>query len=257
MAFAKLCICLAFFYLVRAEELADEKEFTIDLSNPKVLQLFGKDIQKLRSILDDVDRKRPQVAYLNEYVDDVLDNLNIWLNATGNDPISLPGFEESFRWTVFKGWIALDKGWLRGLSTLKRIGDSTVQYKYPYLQTHISLSFTNLTFDYHYEAKFMGLGPGGTVNGNVTDSIFTVDLSLNMVRIRTKLNKFKLNSLGDVSIRFDFGVVGDMANILIEVITPLVKPIIRMVLENYLTDGLNYFIDYGNNVVCTFLDDCI
>ncbi|KAF2881676.1 hypothetical protein ILUMI_24533 [Ignelater luminosus] len=263
MLLIKLLFCITIFTAVLStdEDLQTYKEIK-DVKLTKLRFLVNQ--EKYKSTLEELSKQllmgtdyKETVATVNEFVDDFLPLLNGFITTRNLEPMEIEGFEASFKWTIFTGWVILDNGSLAGISTFVRRGDVTVRYSYPNIKISIPLGFLNLNFRYDYEVKFMQLGPTGDATGKSEGNKFTVNLQIDMTTLRAKLDKFKLNTLGSVSLKFSGNILTDwIVNLMLSVVIPILKPILGIVIEGYVVDGLESALRAYNNAICKLLDDC-
>ncbi|KAK4880372.1 hypothetical protein RN001_008518 [Aquatica leii] len=221
---------------------------------PKYLNLTSIDIAKLFPPLSNIDNiedffqlKKAQVAILNEYAKVLFAQINKYITDQGIDPLKMQDLIESFQWTIFSGEMSLKNGFLAGINTITGSGDVTFSYTYPVLKLHLPLSFNLLQLQYDYKIVFMNIGPSGKLKGTVKGCKYTIDIDLDLTTVRAKLTNFKLNTLGNLKLKFEGGIVEWIVNIFLSVAIPLVTPIIALVLDGFLEPSVVNLIQLFNN----------
>ncbi|KAF2894025.1 hypothetical protein ILUMI_12147 [Ignelater luminosus] len=197
------------------------------------------------------------VTILNKQVDFLLTAVDRFAGITGVNSIDLPGFNASFKWTVFSGGIVLKDGFLYGVSTLARHRDVTVKQTESDLKITIPMGFLNLTFAYEYDLNFMKVGPTGKATGGSQGNKVTVDLHFDTKTLKVKLDKFNFDNLGSISFKLDGkGLTALVINLITPVVMPLLKPIIKKIVKGYIIDGFESIFEMYNNAVCPKQPDC-
>ncbi|KAF2887091.1 hypothetical protein ILUMI_19082 [Ignelater luminosus] len=151
------------------------------------------------------------------------------------------GFEFEFRWFLitYTGKMKLENGWLQGLATLERVDDCTIEPSGKKMLLKLSLTFTDLLFNYEYTAKLMGIGPKGGIDGSLRDAKFTITVSVDTETCEAQLEEYKLNRQGKMGIRFTGNPLGDLiANILSKALTTFLWPIFRIFISSWVQDGV-------------------
>ncbi|XP_013775127.1 uncharacterized protein LOC106459993 [Limulus polyphemus] len=116
--------------------------------------------------------------------DDTLRRVSMHLKQNNMDPFSLPDHKEVFQkkllFFLLHGEARIFNGILSGLSTLHRTGDVLITYENNAVIVEVNIGFSNLTGDYNWSAKLMGIGP----NGHASLSIRSISVYL---RVRQEL----------------------------------------------------------------------
>jgi len=263
MGLWKWLLCVVFLAVVFSDVAPPLETIPIEIKHSDLLKIFPDQKDKLKELVAKLSTStdKEQVAILNDYTDDCLVNLNKFIIAQSLDPLPMPDIEEEFSWKIwpitYHGEMSLKNGWLQGMGTMVRTGDVTLKYQYPYVNIHTPIGFEKILFNYDYKAKFMGIGPSGGLDGSVTGCKFTFDLNLHMVNLKASLDKFKIDNLGSISLKFTGNILVDwMLNIFVSVTIPMVKPIIKIVVQGFCSSLFEGIVGVYNNIVCTVLDDC-
>ncbi|KAF2881679.1 hypothetical protein ILUMI_24536 [Ignelater luminosus] len=187
---------------------------------------------------------------LNKEIDFLITALDKFSGTIGLEPIGLPRFESSFKWTVFSGGIVLKNGFLYGISTLQRRGDVIVKHTKSDLKITVPMGFSNLTFTYDYDLNFMKVGPTGKATGGSRCNKVTAYLHFDMKTLKVKLDKFSFDNLGSISFKLDGkGLTNWVINLITPVVLPLLRPVIKKVVKGYIIDGFESIFKMYNNVV--------
>jgi len=186
----------------------------------------------------------------NEFIDSVLTAVKAQF-GTQLDPFHLPD-EEIFHFGKKIGPIdlggsaKLSNGTLKGLSTLHRIGDSTIATEEGQFTAHLEISLEKLDFLYHAEVEFLSiihpkfelLGTVGTLNINIA---LAVDGDGKPI-----LKEFHVQDLVDVVIHeHGLGEVDTLVdlftNAFIQFFNPTVKSLLDSVLQPMIAGLLGDF----------------
>jgi len=103
----------------------------------------------------------PSVSNENDVVDMIVDTVKVLMVEENMDPIDLPDKRTSADFGPLEFAIEMDSGRMRGLRTLTRIGDSTIDYDHSVhlatLQAALGLEATNITYHMNFEASVLSV----------------------------------------------------------------------------------------------------
>jgi len=177
----------------------------------------------------------------NAVVENLLEDLRPNL-MTKLEPASLPdggvSIEKKILLVTIRGEIKFYEGWLVGLSTLHRIGDSAVVKEDGGNLVRVSstLGLGHVVGHYKAHAKFMDFGPTFEVTINVPEVVLDIGLqqSLNQYESRPILTHFDIVHVGklDVKVRGSLGILDWAFNKVVNFIANLVKKFVVDALES-------------------------
>ncbi|KAF2889627.1 hypothetical protein ILUMI_16546 [Ignelater luminosus] len=151
------------------------------------------------------------------------------------------GFEFKFRWLLitYTGKMKLENGWMQGLATLERVDDCSIEPSGKKMLLKLSLTFTDLLFNYDYTAKLMGIGPKGGIDGSLRNAKFTIIVSIDTDTCEAQLEEYKLNRQGKMSVKFTGNPLADfLMNILSTAVTTFLWPVFRIFIASWVQDGV-------------------
>jgi len=104
----------------------------------------------------------PSISNENDVVDMIVDTVKVLMVQENMDPIDLPDKRTSADFGPMEFAIEMDKGKMRGLRTLTRTGDSTIEYDHSVhlatIQAALGLENTNITYHMDFEASVLSVG---------------------------------------------------------------------------------------------------
>lgn len=92
----------------------------------------------------------------------------------------------------------MTNGWLSDISTLHRGDDVVVSYSSStkYLEIKVPIALDDLQFTYNYNAKIMGLGPDGSIDGKISNIKVDVVLGFDLVNLQASIDEFYITHTG-------------------------------------------------------------
>ncbi|PSN42584.1 hypothetical protein C0J52_08711 [Blattella germanica] len=149
----------------------------------------------------------------NEYVDEVLLYVHNYVVEQHVEEIQIPnieaGFSETILWVTWHGEFVAQQGHLRSLASLQRTADVSLEFNSDtgaiIVFGSLGLEELQLGYDY-YSAKFMDIGPTGTVGISVgSNSIF--------VRVNLVIATEPVIGLEDLHIEYAKGINIDVTGL--------------------------------------------
>ncbi|XP_065334332.1 uncharacterized protein LOC135935720 [Cloeon dipterum] len=172
---------------------------------------------------------------VNAYVDLVIEEVKRLMIEQGMEPYMLPDLVRGFSFTdllgiTWHGEASLTRGNLMGLLTLIRVGDMDIIPEGNNLTCKGRLGFTNLQFDYFFEATFMDLGPTGEAIGIIknTELAVTIVIDLTTGAVTLVEEDFNIANVGNISI--DIKGLGWGLNFLAEIFVNLFVDVFKSVI---------------------------
>lgn len=146
------------------------------------------------------------------------------------------------------GEFAINHGWLQGLNTIQRTGESTIDYENQILQLWLPLSFDTILVNYDYKIKFMSLGPSGGIEGKVSNLRLIVDIAIDMKTMMVTLQGFSIADAGKITIRFSGNPLIDiLTNVISGMATTMLHGVAVGVVQNQVREALQAAIDALNS----------
>jgi len=188
----------------------------------------------------------PKEDSLNNYMDLVIENLNILILENGYDPVPLPnattGFSDTVLWVEWHGEAALYDGWLRGLSTIYRSANAEFIRNDQGTIVGISTGLGIQQLQGHYKclATFMDLGPHATVELEIdgVSIFFAADLDQNACRF--ELPTLEVTNIGHISVDIHgLGPLNWIFEIVVDLVLNVVKSFITSTIEDAVSGLLN------------------
>ncbi|XP_044730597.1 mite allergen Der p 7-like [Chrysoperla carnea] len=175
---------------------------------------------------------------INNRVDAKLVALRTVLLQNGYDPLDIPDIEQSFEirpiLITYHGKLKLKKGWLQDMRTITRLGDAYVKIGIGQKQlARLSLVIPNLEFGFDYSAKFMHLGPTGSIIGNVKDIQIYLELYYYVIQDYYQLVYSDLYDIGVIDLKLSGNILTDpIANLFIGIVTNIVHETVVSVVNS-------------------------
>ncbi|KAF5288917.1 hypothetical protein FQA39_LY03796 [Lamprigera yunnana] len=192
-------------------------------------QLFA-DLNKLSQI--------EQVQIVNDFLDERFNELKQYRSVRKYKSINLPDikkeYEHKFFFMSYTRILTLSCGLVYNMEA-NRQNDIVIEYQQPIAKITAPFCINNVKFSYHYESKFMGLYRNGTLEGEIQNQNWIVDLTIDSLTLSSELNSFELTSIGKITIKFvGNGLTDWIINLLATMIIPLLHPIIKKTFQNYM-----------------------
>ncbi|XP_046741595.1 uncharacterized protein LOC124408603 isoform X3 [Diprion similis] len=198
-------------------------------------------------------------ANLNDYVDEVVGNLQTFISSSSLEPLSIPNVTESFSvkplLITYSGRLSLYDGALTGLSSVKRYGDVNLGYDGETLSFDANMGVDTTAVAYTYYAKLLGsLKESGTAKITVRKIDTTVGLSTNLKNYTFAFDSFAINSIGRTTAKLGGNVLTDwMANAVINTAIPVVKRIAIKQINSEVNSVLSSVFDEANSYVASLV----
>ncbi|KAB0798026.1 hypothetical protein PPYR_09019 [Photinus pyralis] len=229
-----------------------------NLIQPRSLEFETFDFKHLGSKDDFVQLQglstREQVAVINDYMDVFLVELNGFIAEQGMDSMKLDDVGGKFGWTIFTGEMSLTNGIVKGLNSVARGGDVTLRYENTVLKASLPIKLENVNLNYNYAVKLMNLGPHGLLNGTVKGCRVLLQVQIDLDTLLAKLDLYKLETLGDISLKFQGGILEWMVNLFVSVAIPLIKPVLNWAINTFTQGTVAGLIVKYNDVITKLLE---
>ncbi|CAG9829929.1 unnamed protein product [Diabrotica balteata] len=165
-------------------------------------------------------------ANLNEYAEKIFYNVGRYALTHGLDPIDIANITEDFKLAMIK----LTHGRLQGISTLKRYQDVLANYQHSTktLTVTLPIEFADLKFTYDYDVRILGLGPSGSMDGEIQEFKFYLQFALDLEKFVVSIKQLKTTDSGHISVQFHGNITDIIANLLSEFITTILHPLLQV-----------------------------
>ncbi|GFV21843.1 uncharacterized protein TNCV_4525301 [Trichonephila clavipes] len=165
--------------------------------NKSLLKVLNKHLMKLpiTSIIPG--------SNANEYIDQILFNVQKYIKDHHLDPMQLPEFASNFTkevmYVTVKGEAKLYDGWLSGVSTIHRTDECELRTNKTTISVAAHLGLNKLKLAYKGHAKFMSWGPSLIVGGSVkkVSFYFKIEQS-NRKGAKPDLREFEIDELSTI-----------------------------------------------------------
>ena len=187
----------------------------------------------------------------DEYIDQVLEAVRQLVIDEGLDPASLPEEEVSFSETIlgitFHGSAKLYDGFFKGLSTIKRTGDTSLGFDEASnkLKLTAKVGVTDMKAGYSARVEFQGIGVGASADADISklNIYFEADADL-QDGVALKLSKFDIQEIGGISVHFHgLGPLDYVLDLLVDAVANLLKNVIAGLVEGPLKDVIQKILD--------------
>ncbi|XP_046476192.1 uncharacterized protein [Neodiprion pinetum] len=198
-------------------------------------------------------------ATLNDYVDEVVANVQAFVSESSLEPLSIPNVTESFSvkplLITYSGRLSLYDGEMTGLSSVKRYGDINLGYDGETLSFDANMGVDVATVAYTYYAKLLGsLKESGTAKVTARKIDTTVGFSANLKNYTFALDTVAINSIGRTTARLSGNVLTDwMANAVINIVIAAVKSTAITQVNSEINSVLTNVVDEANTYVTSLL----
>lgn len=170
------------------------------------------------------------VSVPNEIIDTVMQVLH-QLTQDQFDPLPLPSVNEDF-WGI---QVKIHHGYLQGLSTIKRQGQSSLEIvdNYSKLKLSASLALDHLNAGYSAEASFMSLNVSSSATARVSQIQFDLEAEACLLSgCSLQLTEFNITHIGNIDVYINgLGVLGNVLGPLTEDICKEIKDSLYNVIE--------------------------
>ncbi|KAK7078235.1 hypothetical protein SK128_025462 [Halocaridina rubra] len=190
---------------------------------------------------------QPRDESLNQYIDMVLDNLQVLLLENGLDPAPLPnastGFSDVILGVEWHGEAWLYDGWLRGLATIYRSDDAnfiTNPETGGVIGFSTGIGIGAMQGHYVMLAKFMDLGPVCDVTMDIDGASATFDAALNQTSCTFYVSGMNVDRIGHISV--DITGLG-LLNWIFEIVVSLVVNVLELFIRNMIENTMESFIN--------------
>ncbi|GBN81940.1 hypothetical protein AVEN_232991-1 [Araneus ventricosus] len=145
-------------------------------SNSDLLSLQGELNKSLLKVINKHLMKLPITSIIpgssaNEYVDQILTNVQNYVKDNNLDPMVLPDYKSNFTkeimYVTFNGEAKMYDGRLWGISTIHRTDECELNTTRTTITVSAHLGLNDLKLYYKGHAKFMSFGPTITAGGNI------------------------------------------------------------------------------------------
>ncbi|XP_076662359.1 uncharacterized protein LOC143365763 [Halictus rubicundus] len=167
---------------------------------PDLAQVYGNDLK--------VEPSDGLNAKINEIFDDVMPVVKDLIIKNGLDPLKMDDIEKQLNGILgTKGVLNLSKGWMQGLSGLKRSGDVILSYenKIVTLEAQLGLDLIDVAYDYHF--KYWFASRSGALNARLSGTQLRLVLKVDLEHYRIGLESFQVTSVRKMEVKLQGGVV--------------------------------------------------
>ncbi|XP_057663640.1 uncharacterized protein LOC130898389 [Diorhabda carinulata] len=186
-------------------------------------------------------------ANLNEFAEKLFTNIETYAVANGFDPSPLNNVSANLVLVD----VELTNGTLHGISTLDKYDDVLVSYTHDdrTLTITLPITFTKLGFEYNYALHIMGIGPSGTMDGQISKFKFYLELCFDIANLEFSIKELRTTDSGHISVHWHGNITDIILNILSEFVTTILHPLIQGVIEGIIKTVASRVVDDINQVL--------
>ncbi|XP_069987458.1 uncharacterized protein [Penaeus vannamei] len=177
----------------------------------------------------------PKEDSLNNYIDMVMENLQILIVENGYDPAPLPnattGFSDTVLGVTWHGEATAYDGWLRGLASVYRSENAEFVRDDDGIVIGLSTGMGLSAMQGHYKllAKFMDLGPVADVVMDINGASIFFAAALDRTSCRFHVSTMDVTNIGHISV--DIHGLGPL-NWIFEIVVDMVVNVVRLFIKN-------------------------
>lgn len=143
-------------------------------------------------------------AKVNKLFDAMLPSIHKFILKQGLDPMKLEDISEKLSGLLIHDrTLNLTKGWLQGLSNVRRANDIIISYQDKSLTLDATLAFDVLDADYEYLIKDLLITKKGEVHGRLRDTEMRIIIAFDMNNYKIFLPMANIVKIGKVNIIFE------------------------------------------------------
>ncbi|XP_031845514.1 uncharacterized protein LOC116432544 [Nomia melanderi] len=187
---------------------------------------------------------------INKLFDDSLPFLRDLILKKGLDPLSMKELYKPLDAPISEGgYIHLTKGWMQGMSSLKRSGDVNISYKDKVLRVDMDLGFDVLDIAYNYDVKYSLVKRNGGFDARFNDVRMRVILQVDLKSYRVILDSIKVNSVGKIAIALEGHAIDKVLNLALKAIVGIFKKTVIQTVEDRSYDVFREFLEVINSKI--------
>lgn len=200
--------------------------------------------------------------FINKSVDVLIQDLMFIVNTDHKDGVPIPGLELSFRQSWFGDWVKMtidvetSDSVLKGLTSVRRLGDVIFQATQYSLTLNVQVIFTDLSADFDrifISSSLIKATGSGKVSVDKIVGGFKVTFYIDEDSCTPVLNHLWISEISEIKVSLNnFQILNDLLGKVTEEIVNYIKDDIKkQVLEN-LTKNVLKFMSRVN--ICVYLD---
>ncbi|XP_060518497.1 uncharacterized protein LOC132697206 [Cylas formicarius] len=186
-------------------------------------------------------------ALVNNAADKLFDNIGVYALSNGLDPIALADVDQ----TLLGSGVRLTEGSFSGVSSFARNGNVSVTYSpdTKVLTLSLPIKFDKLSFSYKYKVSVVLISYNGVITGTISDVRVDVAVSFDFNTYKAKVESLKMTNTGKIDVTFDSGITGVVINILSELVTTVLHPLLVQIIQSTVFGVVNDVVDSVNDAI--------
>ncbi|KAJ8956943.1 hypothetical protein NQ318_014362 [Aromia moschata] len=172
------------------------------------------------------------VAKLNDFIDQVFENLKQKVQNSSTNTLSLPNL--SLQLDNNGGYLNLSNGLLEDIFYLKRNGDVEIEYNFDenILNLTLPIQLDDVKYHFNYATKVVLLDVVGGLHGSIKNLKIDISLRFDLNTYKATLDHYDMNNTGTITISFTGNPVVDwLVDAISAVITTVLHPLIVDILQ--------------------------
>lgn len=217
--------------------------------SPEDLQRLKELVAKERQLLGHNELRDVIInVILNDYVDQIMANVQTLILESGLDPTDIPDLSVD----IGIGTTDLSEGQLNDTSTIMRYEDATLSYDNvsKRLVAAMVIRFEDLKFIYKYHTKVTFISITGHITGEVQHIHINLNLGFDFDGWRVFVDKLDFQHTGDINVRVSGNDAIDwITNAMSWAITGILHNVILDIIKGVIADPINQIVDSINSIL--------
>ncbi|KAF7287561.1 hypothetical protein GWI33_005925 [Rhynchophorus ferrugineus] len=192
------------------------------------------------------------IAILNNYTDKLLPNIHTFAVDNELDPIKLDDYSNWF----LTASITLTNGSIGDFSEIERNGDVKLSYssESKVLDLVVPIKLNDIYFKYNYHVIILLIGPKGVMTGKIRDLTMEIELEFDFDDYQATCKEADVKSSGHIDVTFDGGLIEIVVNILSELTTTILHPLLVLIIQGTVKSACNAIVDSINDIINNILN---
>ncbi|KAJ8956930.1 hypothetical protein NQ318_014349 [Aromia moschata] len=225
------------------------KDLVIDIP-PQVVEHLKSHSNRKISTTDHSDDSEYVVAKLNDFIDQVFENIKEQVANSSTNSLSVPNL--SLKLDDNGGQLNLTNGLLEDIFYLKRNGDVELEYNVDenVLNLTLPIQLDDVKYHFNYDTKVVLLHVVGGLHGTIKNVKIDISLSFDLNTFHAALVHYDMNDTGSITISFTGNSVVDwLLDAISAVITTILHPLIVDILQKAISGVISNIVETINNAV--------
>ena len=186
-------------------------------------------------------------AKVNKLFDAMLPSIQKFILKQGLDPMKLEDVSEKLSGLIIHDrTLNLSKGWLQGLSNVRRANDIIISYQDKSLTLDATLAFDVLDANYEYLIKDLLITKNGEVHGRLRDTEMRIIIAFDMNNYKVFLTMANIVKIDKLNIIFQNDPI---VNAAAKVITTIFRKSIKNMVNKEFWKVMQEYVDKINEKI--------